>query len=112
MLLSLTVYLFQDIIIRILFTEQFLPMKELMLWQLLGDVIKIGSWIISFMMLSKAMTKIFIVTEAFFALSIIPLSVLFINYFGFKGIAMAFALNCLLYWIVCSFLSLRKLRQI
>lgn len=110
-LLSLSVYLFQDIIIKILFTEQFLPMKELMLWQLIGDVIKIGSWIISFMMLSKAMTKIFIITEAFFALSIIPLSLLFINYFGFKGIAIAFALNCLLYWIVCSYFSLRKLKE-
>ena len=111
-ILSTTVYLFQDIIIKILFTEEFLPMKELMFWQLVGDVIKIGSWIISYMMLSKAMTKIFIITEAFFALSIIPLSVLFMKYFGFKGIAIAFAINCLLYWIVCSFLSLRKLRKI
>ena len=110
-LLSLIIYLFQDFIIKILFTEQFLPMKELVLWQLIGDVVKIGSWIISFMMLSKAMTKIFIITEAFFALSIIPLSLLFINYFGFKGIAIAFALNCLLYWIVCSFLSLKKLKR-
>ena len=110
-LMSLSVYLFKDFIIGILFTKEFLPMKELMFWQLLGDVIKIGSWIISFMMLSKAMTKIFVITEAFFALSIIPLSMIFIHYFGFKGIAMAFALNCLLYWIVCSYFSFRKLRE-
>ena len=111
-LMSLSVYLFQDFIIGVLFTKEFLPMKELMFWQLLGDVIKIGSWIISFMMLSKAMTKIFVITEAFFALSIIPLSMIFIDYFGFKGIAMAFALNCLFYWIVCSYFSFRKLREI
>lgn len=111
-LMSLSIYLFQDFIIGILFTKEFLPMKELMFWQLLGDVIKIGSWIVSFMMLSKAMTKIFIITEAFFALSIIPLSIIFIRYFGFKGIAMAFALNCLLYWIVCSYFSFRKLREV
>ena len=110
-LMSLSVYLFKDFIIGILFTKEFLPMKELMFWQLLGDVIKIGSWIISFMMLSKAMTKIFVITEAFFALSIIPLSIIFVQYFGFKGIAMAFALNCLLYWIVCSYFSFRKLRE-
>lgn len=111
-LMSLSVYLFQDFIIGVLFTKEFLPMKELMFWQLLGDVIKIGSWIVSFMMLSKAMTKIFIITEAFFALSIIPLSIIFIRYFGFKGIAMAFALNCLLYWTVCSYFSFRKLREV
>ena len=111
-LMSLSVYLLQDFIIGILFTKDFLPMKELMFWQLVGDVIKIGSWIVSFMMLSKAMTKIFIITETFFALSIIPLSIFFINYFGFKGIAMAFALNCLLYWIVCSYFSFKKLKEV
>lgn len=111
-ILSLIIYFYQDFIISILFTKDFLPMKELMFWQLIGDVIKIGSWIISFMMLSKAMTKIFIVTETIFALSIIPLSVFFINYFGFKGVAMAFALNCLLYWIVCSYYSLKKLKRL
>ena len=109
---SFFVYFYQDFIINTLFTEDFLPMKELMFWQLIGDVIKIGSWIISFMMLSKAMTKIFIITEAFFALNIIPLSLFFINYFGFKGVAMAFAMNCLLYWLVCSYFSFRNLRKV
>lgn len=111
-LMSLSVYMFQDFIIGVLFTKEFLPMKELMFWQLLGDVIKIGSWIISYMMLSKAMTKLFIITEAFFALSVIPISIILIHYFGFKGIAMAFALNCSLYWIVCSYYSLKKLKRV
>lgn len=109
---SLVVYLLRDFIIKALFTEQFLPMKELMFWQLTGDVVKIGSWLISFMMLSKAMTRIFVITEAFFAISIIPLSLFFMKYFGFKGIAIGFAVNCTLYWIVCSCLSLKKLREI
>lgn len=111
-LCSLLIYIFQDLIIKLLFTQDFTPMKELMLWQLIGDVIKIGSWIISFMMLSKAMTKIFIITETFFALSIIPLTAFFIYYYGFKGIAIAFTVNYLLYWIVCSYFSSKKLRSI
>ena len=86
-------------------------MKELIFWQLIGDVIKIGSWIISFMMLSKAMTKIFIITETIFALSIIPLSIICIYYFGFKGVAIAFAINCSLYLIVCTYFSFKKLKE-
>lgn len=109
---AFAIFIFKESIIKILFTDSFLPMLELLKWQLIGDVIKIGSWIISYVMLGRAMTKIFIITEAFFALSIIPLTIVMIKYFGFKGVAFAFAINCLIYWIVCSiwvFSSLRKI---
>lgn len=109
---SLTIFFFQDLVVSILFTQDFIPMKELFFWQLIGDVIKIGSWIISFMMLSKAMTKIFVITETIFALSIIPLTIICSDYFGFKGVAIAFALNCLIYWIVCSYFSFKKLKEV
>ena len=111
-LCSLFIFLNQDLIISLLFSKEFFPMKELLLWQLIGDIIKIGSWLISYMMLSKAMTKIFIFTESFFALSIIPITMIFVEYFGFKGVTIAFALNGLLYWIVCSYFAFRKLKGI
>ena len=107
---SLFIFIFKEWVVKILFTDSFIPMLELLSWQLIGDVIKIGSWIISFVMLSKAMTKIFVITETFFALSIIPLTIIFVKFFGFKGIAIAFTVNCLIYWIVCSFLTSKKLK--
>lgn len=110
MVSAIGVYLFRNLILLLLFTKDFTPMLDLILWQLIGDVIKIGSWLISFMMISKAMTKEFIIVESIFALSIIPLTYIFILYFGFVGIAMAFAVNCLMYWIVCSIVSFRKLK--
>lgn len=108
---SVGVYIFKDLIVKLLFTENFLPMLELIAWQLIGDIFKIGSWIISFMMLSKAMTKIFSITEIIFSLSIIPLTLMSILFFGFKGISIAFALNCLIYWCVCSHFSFKKLEE-
>ena len=107
---SLFIFIFKEWVVKILFTDSFIPMLELLSWQLIGDVIKIGSWIISFVMLSKAMTKIFVITETFFALSIIPLTIIFVKFFGFKGITIAFTVNCLIYWIVCSFLTSKKLK--
>lgn len=109
---SIFVYVFKDYIVLILFTDKFMPMLELMFWQLIGDIAKIGSWIISFMMLSKAMTKLFIWTESIFALTILPITYLTIHIFGFKGIAIAFFINCSLYWIVCSFFSFKKLNEV
>lgn len=107
---SLIIFLFQKEIVSLLFSSDFLPMLDLMLWQLVGDVIKIGSWIVSFMMISKAMTREFIIIEAIFLLSIIPLTYICIELFGFKGTSIAFALNCLFYWIACSVFSFKKLK--
>ncbi|WP_139850511.1 O-antigen translocase [Acinetobacter pullicarnis] len=109
---SVLIYIFRDFVVKTLFTEDFLPMLELMVWQLIGDVTKIGSWIVSYMMLSKAMTGIFVVTETIFALSILPITYVSITYFGFKGIAIAFFINCLIYWIVCGFFSMIKLKSL
>lgn len=109
---SLAIFLLQKEIVSLLFSNDFLPMLDLMLWQLIGDVIKIGSWIISFMMISKAMTREFIIIEAIFLLSIIPLTYVCIELFEFKGISIAFALNCLFYWITCSIFSFKKLKVI
>ncbi|HEE6145494.1 O-antigen translocase [Acinetobacter baumannii] len=105
------IFFFKELIVKVLFTDKFMPMLDLLAWQLTGDVIKIGSWIVSYMMLSQAMTKIFIITETFFALSIIPITIVLTQYFGFKGVAMAFALNNLLYWIVCSIWSFAHLKR-
>ncbi|MCM8512864.1 O-antigen translocase [Acinetobacter bereziniae] len=111
-IMSVLVYLLKDYVVKIMFTEKFMPMLELMFWQLIGDVIKIGSWIVSFMMLSKAMTKLFIITEAFFLISIIPLTMIFMSIFGYKGISIAFAINGLVYWVVCSVFSFKSLKGI
>lgn len=108
---SVFIYLFKEIVVKFLFTDEFMPMLELLAWQLVGDVTKIASWIISFLMLSKAMTGLFVITETVFALSILPITYLSILYFGFEGIAIAFFINCLMYWVVCGFFSLRNLRE-
>lgn len=108
----LTIFIMKEWVVKLLFTDQFLPMLELLSWQLIGDVIKIGGWIVGYVILSQAMMKIFIGTEIFFALSIIPLTVLFSGIWGYKGITIAFATNGLLYWGVCNYLAFKKLNDI
>ncbi len=99
-ILAIAVYLLRDIAITLLFTEEFMPMRDLFAYQLFGDVLKIASWLLSYLMVARAMTKIFIYTEIFSAVSYIILSVIFIKYFGLIGVTMAFALNYFLYLII------------
>ena len=96
-LMAMTIFLLKDWVVALLFTEDFAPMKELFLWQLIGDVIKILSWLIAYQMLAKAMTKLFIFSEIFFVSTFVILNILCIDMYGLVGTTYAFALNYLLY---------------
>jgi len=106
--LALGVFIFKELVIQIAFTDKFLPMIELFKWQLIGDVVKIASWLLAMLMLAKAMTKVFIVTEVLFSISFVVLSVLFIKYYGLVGITYAFSLNYFIYLIVMILIFRRK----
>lgn len=107
-LLALGIYMFRELAIEIAFTEKFIPMIELFKWQLIGDVIKITSWLLSYLMIAKAMTKLFIYTEVFFSVSFVILSIIFINYFGLIGITYAYSLNYFIYLLIMIFIFRRK----
>jgi PST family polysaccharide transporter len=94
-----TIYLLRDLIIHLLFTPDFMPMKELFLWQVLGDVLKIGAWIISYVMLGRSMVRIYVMTEIIFSLSFIALTWLLVRQSGLVGVSMAYAVNYALYWL-------------
>ena len=107
---AMLVYLLRDWIIGLLFTDAFLPMRELFLWQMIGDSLKIGSWILAYLMLSKAMTKLFIVTEIIFSVLLVILTYLFTKGFGFEGVSIAYLLNYAIYWVVMSLFVFKVLR--
>ena len=56
-ILSFLIWICKDLVVQIVFTQKFLPMIPLFKYQLLGDVLKIGSWLLAFLMLSKALNK-------------------------------------------------------
>jgi PST family polysaccharide transporter len=108
---AFTIFLLRDFIIYTLFTADFLPMRELFPWQLAGDVIKIGSWILSYIMLGRAMVKIFIASEVAFSITFVLLSWLLVGIFGLVGVSMAYAINYILYWVSMGFLVQHEIRR-
>lgn len=100
----IVVYLLKDFVISILFTEEFSSMRNLFLWQLLGDFFKIMSWILAFIMVAKSMTKIFIATEIIFSLTLVLFSYFFVNLNGIIGATQAYCLNYFLYFVVMLFI--------
>lgn len=105
-MISLTIFLFRHLIIRLLFTPKFLPMEQLFAFQLIGDVVKIASWVIAFVMIGRAMARWFIVTELLASINYWLLVIVFTNYIGFQGVTLAYLVNYTLYFAIVSYIVL------
>ena len=108
-ILAFGIFFFRELAIEIAFTEEFMPMVELFKWQLIGDVIKIASWLLSYLMLAKAMTKIYIYSEIIFSISFVLISIFFIDRYGLVGVTYSYSLNYLLYLFFVIIIFKRKL---
>lgn len=97
---GLIIYLLRDFIIGILFTQDFIPMRELFAWQMLGDTLKIGSWILAYLMLGKAMTKLYVASEVIFAVSFYCWTYYLTSVTGIEGVSIAHAINYAVYWVL------------
>ena len=95
--LAAAVYLGRGWVTRLLFDADFSAANTLYGPQLTGDVLKVASFVLSYLMLAKAMTRLFVVSECVFAASYLALVYLFTARFGLVGAMYAFALNYALY---------------
>ncbi|HGC2885645.1 TPA: O-antigen translocase, partial [Escherichia coli] len=81
-LMAVAVYILRDFSISLLYTEQFREARELFKIQLIGDVIKVISWVYAYPMIAKKSTKLFVFTEIVFTITLVLLSYFFIKKYG------------------------------
>ncbi|WP_203258977.1 O-antigen translocase [Hyunsoonleella ulvae] len=94
----LLIYLLRPFIVRLVFTEEFQPVEDLFLWQLLGDFVKVLSMIIAYQFLAKKMFWHYIITEAFLVIILYTTSIYFIKIYGVKGATIAHFVSYLMYY--------------
>lgn len=97
--ISLSMYLLRDFIIEILYTKEFLPMSELFLWQMIGNIIKACAWLFGYVFVAKAMVRYCVSLEIVFALVMVLLSIYFVDAYGLVGVTYAYVLTTFLYLI-------------
>lgn len=107
--LASLIYMFREIIILILFSNEFFPMKELFFWQLIGDVIRISAIILSYFIISKSLYKTYIFVEVFCALSFIMLIYLLTEKYGINGAIYAFTINSLIHLFLTATYALKEI---
>ena len=78
-------------IIPLLYSSSFLETIFLLKWELLGTFLKLLSFSISFIMIAKKLTTVFIMSELISGLLFLGLSIFFIDKYGVVGASIAFA---------------------
>ena len=84
-------------IIRIIYSDEFLPANDYILWAVSGMMFKVFSWVIAFVFLAKAEAKLFIINEVIANIYSFGLSALGYHYFNLAGLGIAFMLTYLAY---------------
>jgi PST family polysaccharide transporter len=111
---SLTLYLLRDLIIHVILTPQFLPMRDLFGWQMTGNVFKIVAWLFGALLTAKAHPFALGVFEAATYVFWWRVAVHFVATDGAVGATQAYAITYMAYTAVGALgvlWLLRKMRQ-
>lgn len=91
-------------VIQLLYSEEFLPAINVLRWQILGDVLKVVSWPLGFIILASGNGRTFMLTESFamvvfVAITAIMLPIIGVQATGVSFLAMYVFYLPLVYWL-------------
>jgi len=102
LLLAMTVgiYMLREQIIPIIFSKAFLPMKDFFIGQLIGDFFKVAAYIVGYVAVARASTKIYIGAEILQSGLFVGISYILIGRFGAIGATFAYGATYIIYFVV------------
>jgi len=100
----LFIYFARDIIISIAFTIEFSKISEILIWQLLGDLIRIATLAFGYQILVKTQVKRYFLVELFFNSTYFLFSLFLISSQAIEGVLKAYFFANLLTLILILFL--------
>ena len=91
------IYLLRDLVITLVFTEAFRPMRDFFAWQLAGDVLRAAAWVFALLMVGRGRTVLFIGLEVGFAALWVLSSAALVPGLGVDGALLAYFIAYLAY---------------
>lgn len=91
---------FAPLVIKLLYSSEFTLSIEILQWQILGDVLKVISWPLGFIILAKGYSKLFFFTELLWNATYILIVYLGFDLFGIAITGYAFAVSYLIYLFI------------
>ncbi len=97
-IITFGVYITKDLIINILLSKEFILINIIILFHLLGDIIKINCWVLGNIMIAKAETKSFIFFQVEWSVIFVILTYIFIGKYGFVGVSIAYFITYIIHF--------------
>jgi PST family polysaccharide transporter len=105
---ALAIYLLRDFVVFLLYTPDFLPMRELFAYQLLGDVMRMAAWSLGFVLVAKDFHRCYvffeILTPALFYFG----TIILFPAFDSQAVPLAYAASYTINFLL-AFFALRRL---
>lgn len=92
-------------VIKLFYTSEFTQSADLLRWFALGCIGRVLSWPLGFIILAKGYSRLLVFTETAINILHITLIILFLNWFGIEGVAIAFPVLYLIHTVMMLLVS-------
>jgi O-antigen/teichoic acid export membrane protein len=95
-------------LVPLLTSPAFTPSIRVLEWQLVGDVLKLSSWVMAFVVLARAGSAWFLLTEIVGGLISFFASLWAMRVFGLPGLGIAYVITYAAYWLIVAMVVYRR----
>ncbi len=99
---------FMPFVLQILYSDSFLAANDYVTWACLGMMLRFGSWIISYLFVAKAESRLYVILELAANLIYLIFSLLGYKLSGLTGLGFAFALNYFVYFFIVYLIARKR----
>lgn len=99
---------FMPFVLKILYSDSFLAANEYISWACLGMMLRLAAWVISYLFVAKAESKLFLKLELSANIYYLIFSLAGYHLWGLTGLGIAFAMEYVVYFIQCYFIARKR----
>lgn len=98
-------------IIPIVFSSKFTPSSEILNWFLVGDIFRLLSWSLAYVILARSRSSVYFFIEFFGGMTALLTSLLAMRFFGVQGLGISYLATYILYYLLVWFLVRRQIKM-
>ena len=99
---------FMPFVLKILYSDSFLAATEYISWACLGMMLRLAAWVISYLFVAKAESKLFLKLDLSANIYYLVFSLAGYHLGGLTGLGIAFAMEYVVYFIQCYLIARKR----